>query len=413
MEPSGTCLTLSRRVAFSASHRVERAGLTADANRELYGDEAAGAFGHGHNYVAYFVLTGDVDEATGMLVSLRRVKALLSELVDGRYDHRFLNLDTPPFGEVPATVENIALRLLLEAEPLFGGSGARLVACHLAQSPGVAATAYGDGTVESHRWLVFSAARRTASPHLDEEANRRLFGIAADPGGHGHTYRCRVTLGGAFDPDAGVLAPERRVSAALAALHELLDHRNLSTGVPELAGLPTTTEVLARFVRDRLAAALPVERVRLHETDDFFAEALPGGRAAMGAARSFSAAHRLHSRHLDAEANRRLYGRCNNPNGHGHEYRVEATADGTLDERSGTLLPLDVLAGAVEEAVGPWRWRHLDLEVPEFADRPSTGENIVRALWPRAWTTLGERLSRLRLWETENNRFTVRAGGMP
>ena len=220
-----------------------------------------------------------------------------------------------------------------------------------------------------------------------------------------------MSLGGAFDPDAGVLAPEHRVSAALAALHELLDHRNLSTGVPELAGLPTTTEVLARFVRSRLASALPVVRVRLHETDDFFAEALPDGRAAMGLVRSFSAAHRLHSRRLDAAANRSLYGRCNNPNGHGHEYRVEATAEGVLDERSGTLLPLATLSGAVEAAIGPWTFRHLDLEVPEFAERPSTGENIVRALWPRARAALGERLSRLRLWETENNRFTVRREG--
>ena len=177
MEPngsSGTYLTLSRRFAFCASHRVERAGLTAAANRELYGDEAAGAFGHGHNYVATFVLAGEVDPATGMMVSLRSVKELLSELVDGRYDHRFLNLDTPPFGEVPATAENVARRLLLEAGPLFGGSGARPVACHLVQSPGVAATAYGDGSVESHRWITFSAS--AAAP------NRRRFSSSSKCG---------------------------------------------------------------------------------------------------------------------------------------------------------------------------------------------------------------------------------------
>ena len=408
--PSEAYLTVSRRFTFCASHRVERVGLPAERNRELYGDESAGRFGHGHNYVATFVFHGEVDPVTGMLANLTRVKTAISEIVDGRYDHRFLNLDTPPFDGLPATPENIARQLLVEAAPLFDGSRAQPVACHLVQSPSMAATAYTGGRVETHRHFVFSAARRTASPHLDDEANRRLFGIAAAPEGHGHTYHCRVTLGGVLDPATGVLASERRVSAALNAVHRMLDHHNLSTGVPELEGLPTTTEVLARFVRKRLTPDLPVARVRLNESEDFFAESLADGCAAMGVVRSFAAAHRLHSARLDDEANRRLYGRCNNRNGHGHEYLVETTAAGNLDERSGTLLSLDELLGAVEGAVGPWRWRHLDREVAEFEERPSTGENIVRSLWSRIGAGLGGRLLRVRLQETENNRFTVRRG---
>ena len=62
----------------------------------------------------------------------------------------------------------------------------------------------------------------------------------------------------------------------------------------------------------------------------------------------------------------------------------------------------------MSEAVSPWHDKHLDLEVEEFRDHPSTGENIVQALWPRIDSRLDGRLTRLRLWETANNRFTLR-----
>jgi 6-pyruvoyl-tetrahydropterin synthase len=67
-----------------------------------------------------------------------------------------------------------------------------------------------------------------------------------------------------------------------------------------------------------------------------------------------------------------------------------------------------MLQKGVAEAVAPWRDKHLDLEVEDFSDKPSTGENIVRAIWPRFDSRLDNRLVRLRLWETANNRFTLR-----
>ncbi len=59
-------------------------------------------------------------------------------------------------------------------------------------------------------------------------------------------------------------------------------------------------------------------------------------------------------------------------------------------------------------ALSSWEGKHLDLETDDFRDRPSTSENIVQVLWPRLDTPLDGRLSRLRLWETTNNRFTLR-----
>ena len=106
--------------------------------------------------------------------------------------------------------------------------------------------------------------------------------------------------------------------------------------------------------------------------------------------------------------NAELFGKCNNPRGHGHRYVAEATIGGEYDERSGALANFEELRDALGRALAPWRDKHLDLETDEFRDQPSTGENIVRALWPRLDGALQQRLLRLRLWETANNRFTLR-----
>jgi 6-pyruvoyl-tetrahydropterin synthase len=81
---------------------------------------------------------------------------------------------------------------------------------------------------------------------------------------------------------------------------------------------------------------------------------------------------------------------------------------GEYDARSGTLYDFVALKNAIDESLEPWRDRHLDLETEDFRDTPSTGENIVRALWPTIDNRVGQRLVRLRLWETANNRFTLR-----
>ncbi len=400
-------LTANRRVAFSASRRLARDGWSAAESERVYGAGAERAWGSGENYEAHFVFSGVVDAETGMLVNLSDVKAALSHVVDDRYDHRFVNLDTPPFDAVPPTPENLARQLLNEAARVCAGLPARLVACHLAESDVTGATAWVDGSVEREFALEFSAARRTCSPHLTDDENTALFGRAAAPAGHGHGYHLRVVLRGSVDAATGVIVPHAESHGALARLYEKLDHRNLNVEVPELAGVPMTTESLARWVYRTLAAELPVARVRLHETPHFFAE--HDGRAtSLGLESSFSAAHCLRRPGLSEAANRAIYGKCANPNGHGHRYTVQATIAGAIDERTGTVFDLMQLAGGLERALAPWDRRHLDLETDEFRSSPSTGENIVRALWPRLDEALDRRLARVRLFETSNNRFALR-----
>jgi 6-pyruvoyltetrahydropterin/6-carboxytetrahydropterin synthase len=146
----------------------------------------------------------------------------------------------------------------------------------------------------------------------------------------------------------------------------------------------------------------------LHEREDFFAETWSDKSVFLGMRLPFSAAHRLHVVAFSDEKNTTLFGKCNNPSGHGHRYIVEATVGGAYDERTGTLFDFSQLRSALKDSLEPWQDRHLDLETKDFRDIPSTGENIVRVLWPKIDRRLDQQLVRLRLWETPNNRFTLR-----
>ena len=340
-----------------------------------------------------------------MLMNISEIKRRVGQVIDDGFDHKFLNEDNPAFAGVVPTAENVAHQLFKEAEPLFRDSQAQLVACHLRETAGRSATVYANGLCEANYWFEFSAARQTMSPRLTNAENERLFGVASAPFGHGHNYRARVT----FRRVEGDSSPtEPAIAEVLRSLREELDHKNLNHEVAELKDRPMTTECLADYIFEKVEGAGPLERVRLHERDDFFAEYWNGAKYFLGMRQVFHAAHRLHAPALTVEQNAELFGRCNNPRGHGHRYVAEATIGGSLDERSGTLYSFTSFAEAMAGALEPWQDKHLDLETDEFRETPSTGENIVQALWRRLDPSLDLRLDRLRLWETPNNRFTLR-----
>jgi 6-pyruvoyltetrahydropterin/6-carboxytetrahydropterin synthase len=400
-------LTVSKRLEFSASRRLFVKDWSDAQNLAAFGPETSARYGTGRNYVAYFVFSGRVDPATGMLMNISEIKERVGKVLRDGFDHKFLNEDNPAFANVPPTAENVARELFADAVPLFKEGQAQLVACHLSESEERSATFFADGTAEANYWFAFSAARQTTSPRLTPEENEKLFGMAASPFGHGHNYRARVTFRQPAKHEA-VFAPHKEIEKCLGSLRMELDHKNLNREVPGLTNQPITTESLARYIHDRAGEALPIDRVRLHERDDFFAEYWKSGNYFLGLQLPFNAAHCLHSRLLAPEENVALYGKCNNARGHGHRYITEATIGGTFDERSGTLADFSALQKGIAEAVAPLHDKHLDLEVEEFSDKPSTGENIVRALWPRFDSRLDSSLVRLRLWETANNRFTLR-----
>lgn len=119
----------------------------------------------------------------------------------------------------------------------------------------------------------------------------------------------------------------------------------------------------------------------------------------------FSAAHRLHNPAFSDEENRGVFGKCNSPNYHGHNYTLEVTIAGTPDPDTGFVLDFGQLDRIVDrECVGQLDHRNLDLDVPFLKGMISTAENIVVACWRQLEPALlPSRLVRLRLWETENN----------
>ena len=399
-------LTVSKRLEFSASRRLRVKHWSDRENLAAFGPETEAHHGTGRNYVAYFVFTGPVNPSNGMLINISEIKEQAGKVVREHFDHKFLNEDDDSFRSIPPTAENIARQLYIGVVPLFSDVDAKLVACHLSESPDRSTTFYSDGTCDTNYWFEFSAARRTVSPHLSEQENARFFGTATSI--HGHNYRVRFTF--RTEKLTGEMPVVRfeEVDACLRSLHSELDHRYLNQEVAGLKDRPMTTESLAGYIYQRVNASLALHRVRLHERDDFFAEVWNDKTVFLGMQMPFNAAHRLHATALSDAENAKLYGKCNNLHGHGHRYLTETTIGGEYDGRSGTLRDFAAFKKAIEESLKPWQDRHLDLETEDFRDGPSTGENIVRALWPKIDNRLDHQLVRLRLWETANNRFTLR-----
>lgn len=116
----------------------------------------------------------------------------------------------------------------------------------------------------------------------------------------------------------------------------------------------------------------------------------------------FSASHFYHNPEFTPEENRRLFGKCNNPNGHGHNYTVEVTVKGEIDPRSGFVVDLKQLKEILErEVLSVLDHRFLNKEVPEFTRAIPTTENLAINIWQRLQPKLAiAKLHRVRLYET-------------
>jgi 6-pyruvoyltetrahydropterin/6-carboxytetrahydropterin synthase len=121
----------------------------------------------------------------------------------------------------------------------------------------------------------------------------------------------------------------------------------------------------------------------------------------------FNAAHRLHNPALSDDENRRIFGLCNNPNYHGHNYELDVSVEGEIDPTTGFVVDLGLVRRIVEETVvAHLDHRNLNLDVPEFATANPTTENLVVVIWRRLEGQVPGRLTRLVLWETPRNYVT-------
>ena len=119
---------------------------------------------------------------------------------------------------------------------------------------------------------------------------------------------------------------------------------------------------------------------------------------------TFSAAHRLHSLGLSDEQNREIFGKCNNPHGHGHNYVLEVTIQGEIDPATGMVINLTDLKAAIETAIiKPFDHQHLNY-TPVFEEINPTAENMAVVFWHLLEKELSKGLLyEVKLHETENN----------
>jgi 6-pyruvoyltetrahydropterin/6-carboxytetrahydropterin synthase len=120
----------------------------------------------------------------------------------------------------------------------------------------------------------------------------------------------------------------------------------------------------------------------------------------------FAASHRLHSTRLGEEENERVYGKCNNPYGHGHNYVVEVAVSGPVDPATGMIANLSDLDAFVErEVIEPFDHKYLNVEISEFRERVPTTENICIEIFNRLREFSRAKLERVRVEETGLNSF--------
>jgi 6-pyruvoyltetrahydropterin/6-carboxytetrahydropterin synthase len=236
---------------------------------------------------------------------------------------------------------------------------------------------------------------------------RRHNGFAAWPPmrGVGAWYELVVACRGAPGADTGWLLNISRIDratreAALPILERALWREPLRDPA---SFLPELVEAIGRRLEAPLAwvtwRLTPYHSVRMERSDP--------GRVTVSQQFEFAASHRLHSPGLSADENRRLYGKCNNPTGHGHNYRVEVVVSRPVHS---TEMPLWDLERIVDEQViARFDHKNLNTDAPEFHGIIPSVEEIARVCYDLLRPHLSRgavRLERVTVWETEKTSAT-------
>ena len=266
------------------------------------------------------------------------------------------------------------------------------------------------------RIVEFEASHRYWNPDFSSEENHRTFGKCVSPYGHGHNYMLRVTLAGHNDQRTGMVLNVKELDRILKEVSTEFDHKFINIDHPEFHTRIPTTENLASYMRDCITKKLHADhvncrlaQVRLYEEPTLWSDVFTGEGYTMAYLTKtfgFSAAHHLHSSLLTDEENVTVFGKCNNPNGHGHNYELEVTVQGEIDSRTGMIMDLGVLMQLVQEQVlDRFDHKHLNNDTAEFRTLNPTGENITKVIWDLLHPKLGSHLTKIGLWETPKNFF--------
>lgn len=267
--------------------------------------------------------------------------------------------------------------------------------------------------VRMTRRVTFSSGHRYWFDHLSDDENRARFGPWASRFNHGHNYVLDVEVEGVPNPSNGMVVNIKRIDEILREkIVSIFDQRSINDEVVEFAEIAPTLENLLLYIRDRLTpdGVLPPEcrltGIRLEEMPGFYGEL--DKTMKLTRTYEFAASHRLDAPLLSREANLDLYGKCNNPAGHGHNYILEVTVEGDPDARTGMICDLGTLDEVVNsQVVDRYDHKHLNEDLPEFESKIPSSEIVVLEIFQRLDGKLPAKLHRVRLWETARNMFEV------
>jgi 6-pyruvoyltetrahydropterin/6-carboxytetrahydropterin synthase len=242
---------INRRAEFSASHRYWLPELSELTNHQRF-NVGARFPGHGHNYVLYVSMLGQLD-AYGMVLNLSDVKQVIQREVISQLDGAYLNETWPEFQQTLPTTEAITQAIWQRLAPHLP-----LVGIQLYEHPRLWADYKGAGmeallTVGTH----FSAAHRLALPDLSLEENSRIYGKCARPNGHGHNYHLEVTVKGNIHPRTGMVVELVELQNVIDAIViEPFDHTFLNKDIPYFEQVVPTAENIAVYIAHLLKPAI-------------------------------------------------------------------------------------------------------------------------------------------------------------
>lgn len=230
--------------------------------------------------------------------------------------------------------------------------------------------------------------------------------------GLGRYYQMRVCCTGQPDAVTGYLINIKRIDQAVA--QTVLPYLERLIGAQQ----PTSTIPMGRLMRSMiqlLKDALEGTVVELClDLTPYYALIIRSDTMSSVIIRQqyeFAAAHRLHTPELSDVENRKLFGKCNNPSGHGHNYRISVSVR-TDVQPDGHVTPVEELDALINETViEPFDHQHLNLDVPQFANLNPTVENITVTIYEmihNAIHRLGMELDEVSVWETDRTVCTYR-----
>jgi 6-pyruvoyltetrahydropterin/6-carboxytetrahydropterin synthase len=277
-------LSLRRRQSFAAAHAYWFAEKSEAENRAIFGKWAS-PWGHGHNYQVDVVVTGAMDERTGMVVNIVEVDAALKRVLKPLRD-KHLTYEVPHFANNATTTENIALYIAQEFKAVFNVPGAALTRITLWETETLFSTInFYTPTINTQehplvsltRTLDFAASHRLHAPLLSDEENKTIFDKCNNLHGHGHNYGVEVTVTGEVDPITGMIVDLIALDKVMKKeIMERFDHKNLNHDVADFATINPTTEnltlIIWKHLYDKIPAPAKLHKVVVKETDRNFFE---------------------------------------------------------------------------------------------------------------------------------------------